>query len=90
MADIFTTVLVKLARNALHSSIVADYHATFWLAHAQQLARSFSAFSRSASSSVPGSLSREQADLLKYRVFSTWAQKVRDSLPEIVVLRIRL
>src|SRR4030095_16324669 len=74
--------LVKVARNALHSSILADYHAIFWLVHSGQLARIFSVIPRKAATVSP-EMGRDQADQLKYLLFSKWANAVREVIPEI-------
>ncbi|MCU1246554.1 MAG: hypothetical protein JWN02_2464 [Acidobacteria bacterium] len=78
----YRTSLVKLARNALHSSILADYHAVFWLVHSRQVARAFTAFRRTALHIAVGLPARD-ADALKYRIAGRWAQAVREALPEI-------
>jgi len=74
--------LLKLARNALHSSILADYHAVFWLVHSQQVARAFTIFRRTALRVVPG-LPGKDTDVLKIRIAGRWAQIVRELLPHI-------
>lgn len=74
---------LKLARNALQSSTLSDYHTVFWLVHSQQVARVFGGFPRRVlSQSVP--LNREQADTLKYILFQKWTQGVRALIPGIV------
>ena len=67
----YRAALVKLAQNALHSSILADYHAVFWLVHSQQTARLFTRLGRSAGGS------------LKSMIFARWTQAVRAAMPEI-------
>jgi hypothetical protein len=78
----YRSMLVRLARNALESSILADYHAVFWLVHSQQLARLFSALPRRAMADAPA-LTRDDADVLKYHAWARWQHAVRDALPEI-------
>jgi len=73
--------VVKLARNALHSSILADYHSVFWLVHSQEVARQFTKFPRQA---LGGTVDRQQADELKYLVFARWTQAVREAIPLIL------
>lgn len=77
---------VKLAQNALQSSILADYHTIFWLLHSQQAARVFGNFPRRALSLAPHT-TREHNDLLKYILFSKWATAMREVIPEIVSQR---
>ena len=74
--------VVKLAQNALHSSILADYHAVFWLVHSQHVARSFTAFPRQALSS--GTIDRTHADELKYLLYARWTQAIREAIPSIL------
>ncbi|HET7435771.1 MAG TPA: hypothetical protein VFN10_13765 [Thermoanaerobaculia bacterium] len=80
--------LIKLARNALQSSILADYHAVFWLLHTQQLARIFTAFPRQALTDAP-KISRDEAEKLKYALFAKWSAAVREALPELTAGRER-
>jgi hypothetical protein len=75
--------LIKVARNALHSSILADYHSVFWLIHSQQVAKLFSALSRQTMNRAP-EFGRERADQMKYIVYSLWTQAVRLAMPEII------
>jgi hypothetical protein len=70
--------LVKLARNAQESSVLADYHAVFWLLHTQQIARAFATFMRKT---IDAGMSREEADRLKYALHAKWTNAVRDALP---------
>ena len=67
---------VKLARNALDSGVLADYHSVFWLLHTQQTARLFSAFVRKA---VDAGVPREDADRLRYTLFGKWAASIREA-----------
>jgi hypothetical protein len=79
--DTYIASVVGLAQNALHSSILADYHAVFWLVHSQQVARAFTSFPRRALGT--GRVDRQQADELKYLVFARWMQAVREAVPVI-------
>jgi hypothetical protein len=78
----YLSFLLKLARNALSSSILSDYHAVFWLAHSQQLARVFSSIPKKALTDAPA-LSREQADQLKYAIWQRYSTAIRETLQEI-------
>jgi hypothetical protein len=69
---------VKLAGNALDSSVLADYHSVFWLLHTQQLSRVFARFVRQA---VQAGLSRDETDRLKYALHGKWAAAMRDVIP---------
>ncbi|HEY3055330.1 MAG TPA: hypothetical protein VGK31_05305 [Thermoanaerobaculia bacterium] len=75
--------LVGTARNALYSSVLADYHAVFWLVHSAQLARLFTSFPERAVTRAASSLSRDDADQMKYLLFAKWTNVVRDKLREI-------
>jgi hypothetical protein len=74
--------VIQLAQNALHSSILADYHAVFWLVHSQQVSRIFTGFPRRALGT--GTVDRQQADELKYLVFARWTQAIREIIPTIL------
>jgi hypothetical protein len=78
----YRATIVKLAQNALHSSILADYHAVFWLAHSQTAARLFTGIPRRIVSAA-ASAARQQADSMKYLLFARWAEGIREALPEI-------
>jgi hypothetical protein len=78
----YRNAAVSLARNALDSSILADYHSVFWLVHSADLARAFTAMPRRAMSAAQ-SLNRDAADALKYTTVMRWSQTMRDALPEI-------
>jgi hypothetical protein len=67
---------VKLAENALLSSLLADYHAIFWLAHSADAARQFSSIPRRVGI-VDAQTARVQGDELKYRIFSRWTAEMR-------------
>jgi hypothetical protein len=73
--------VAKLAQNARQSSILADYHSTFWLLHTQQLARLFTALPRKTVAELP-KLPREEGDRLKYTLFTKWAGAIREALPD--------
>ena len=75
---------LKLAQNALQSSILADYHTIFWLLHSQQASRIFGNLSRIAGTSDGG---REQIDAMKYILLAKWAAAVREMIPEILSQR---
>jgi hypothetical protein len=79
----YRSQLVKVARNALHSSILADYHSVFWLLHSQQVAKLFTALPRQTMNRAP-EFGREHADQMKYILYSLWTQAVRLSMPEII------
>ncbi|HEX8254467.1 MAG TPA: hypothetical protein VF846_15085 [Thermoanaerobaculia bacterium] len=67
--------VLKLARNAIESSVLADYHSVFWLLHTQQLSKQFALFARSA---IKAGLSRDEADRLKYMLHTKWAAAMRE------------
>lgn len=69
----------KLAENALLSSLLADYHAVFWLAHSVDLCRHFSSISKRISALDPAA-ARAQSDTFRYRIFSNWAAEMRDQM----------
>ncbi|HKR63905.1 MAG TPA: hypothetical protein VJZ00_09245, partial [Thermoanaerobaculia bacterium] len=80
--DIFNGYLnfvVKLARNAIEASVLADYSAVFWLLHSQQVAQLFTGFVRRASTS---GISREEVDRLKYSLHAKWIRAIGDALPQ--------
>jgi hypothetical protein len=79
----YRTLAVKIARNALHSSILADYHAVFWLVHSQQLAKLFTAVPRKVFAGYPA-IARDQADIVKYALAGRWTVAMRDAASEIV------
>lgn len=62
--------VLKLARNAAESSVLADYHSVFWLLHTAQTGRRFAAFVKSA---VEAGIPRDEAERLKYTLHSKWA-----------------
>ena len=76
--------VMKLSRNAVESSILADYHAVFWLVHSQQLARLFSALPKKAMQDLPGTDINE-GTRLKYVIFGKWATAIRELMQEMRV-----
>jgi hypothetical protein len=69
--------VARLARNALESSVLADYHSVFWLLHTQQTARLFTAFVRQA---MDSGLTRDDSERLRYALYAKWAAAIRDSM----------
>jgi hypothetical protein len=67
--------VLMLAKNALESSVLADYHSVFWLLHTQQTARLFTAFVRRA---VDTGIPREDAERLRYTLYGRWAAAIRE------------
>jgi hypothetical protein len=78
----YRNAAIRLAENALQSSILADYHAVFWLVHSGQVAHLFSSLPRRAMSASP-TLNREASDTLKYTLFARWIVSMREGLPEV-------
>lgn len=68
--------LLKLAGNALESSVLADYHSVFWLVHTQQTARVFTAFVRRA---ADAGITRDDAERLRYALHAKWVAAIRES-----------
>jgi hypothetical protein len=68
--------MLKLARNAAESSVLADYHSVFWLLHTQQLARRLTAFVRRG---VESGISRDEVERLKYALLGKWSASLRAS-----------
>jgi hypothetical protein len=68
--------VLKLAQNALDSSVLADYHSVFWLLHTQQTAKVFAACSRRA---MDSGIAREDAERLRYALFGKWAAAIREA-----------
>jgi hypothetical protein len=69
--------VVKLATNALDSSVLADYHSVFWLLHTQQTGRLFTAFVRRA---VDAGIPREDAERLRYALYAKWGNAIRENV----------
>ena len=82
----YRTHALKLAQNALQSSILSDYHTIFWLLHSQQASRLFGNLPRLAEAMAADG-ARDQNDTLKYVVFAKWTQAVRELIPEITSQR---
>ena len=79
--------VLKLARNAADSSILADYHSVFWLLHSQHVARLLAGVVRQ---SLDRRGNREEADRLKYLLQEKWAATIRTSLPATGFLELLL
>lgn len=69
--------LVRLAKNAADSSILADYHSVFWLLHSQHAARGFAGVVHQA---LDLGLPRDEAERLKYALHEKWTAAVRESI----------
>lgn len=80
----YISSVLRLAENAILSNLLADYHAVFWLAHSEDLAKQFGSIPRriSAIDSVVG---RTQGDALKYRIFGKWAAEMREQMGRLSV-----
>lgn len=74
----YMNYVVKLAKNAVDASVLADYHSVFWLLHTEQTARLFNAFVRHASGA---GLSRDEAERLKYALHAKWIGAILEALP---------
>ncbi|HEX2834806.1 MAG TPA: hypothetical protein VHW00_17465 [Thermoanaerobaculia bacterium] len=70
--------VLKLARNAAESSVLADYESVFWLLHTQQTARLFTAFVRQA---IDAGLARDEAERLRWSLQQRWSMTVRERGP---------
>lgn len=81
----YVVQLKHLTRNAIDSSILADYHAVFWLVHTCQTSRLFSAIPRRAMTAAP-EIDRDHAHQLKYLLVSKWAGAAREIEGEFVRL----
>ncbi|HEX6099241.1 MAG TPA: hypothetical protein VF432_23205 [Thermoanaerobaculia bacterium] len=66
---------LKLARNAIDSSVLADYHSVFWLLHTQQTAHLFTGFVRRA---IDAGITRDDAERLRYALHGKWARSIRE------------
>lgn len=71
--------LLKLNRNAADSSVLADYHAAFWLLHVDQAGRLFSNAGRVAAEMR---IARDEADRLRYVIHSRWLAAIRDGIEQ--------
>ena len=67
--------VLKLARNASDSSVLADYHSAFWLLHTQQTARLFTGFVRRV---INAGMGRDDAERLRYALHTKWAFSIRE------------
>jgi hypothetical protein len=74
--------LIKLAENAMLSSLLADYHGVFWLIHSYDLSRHFSNLHKRVIrlTSLDATTARAQAETVKYRLFTKWANEARDQM----------
>ena len=72
--------VLRLARNALDSSVLADYHSVFWLLHTQQTARVFTAFGRKL---IDSGLGRDEAERVRYAAHAKWLTAFRESTADI-------
>ena len=66
---------LTLARNAIDSSVLADYHSVFWLLHTQQTAHLFTRFVRRA---IEAGIARDDAERLRYALHAKWARAIRE------------
>lgn len=71
--------LLKLDRNAAESSVLADYHAAFWLLHSHQAGRLFAGSSRAA---ADHGIARDEADRLRYAIHGRWLSAIRDGIEQ--------
>jgi hypothetical protein len=78
----YRTMLVSLAQNALHSSILADYHIVFWLVHSQSVAKLFTNLPRRIVSAGVD-VARGGADAMKYLIYQRWADGIRAALTDV-------
>jgi hypothetical protein len=72
--------VLRLARNALDSSVLADYHSVFWLLHTQQTARVFTAFGRKL---IDSGLGRDETERVRYAAHTKWLTAFRESTADI-------
>jgi hypothetical protein len=66
--------VVRMAKNARESSVLADYHAAFWLLHSQQAGRAFSVLLRNA---VEGGMPRDEAERMQLALHTKWVNAIR-------------
>jgi hypothetical protein len=78
----YTGTLLKVAENALVSTVLADYHAIFWLAHSFDLAKHFSTIPRRISA-LDMQAGRTLGDTLKYRIFGRWVSETREQMNQL-------
>ena len=69
--------VLKVARNAAESSVLADYHSVFWLLHTQQMSRRLAALVKRA---VETGVSRDAAERHKYAAHAKWAATMREAV----------
>jgi hypothetical protein len=72
--------VLRLATNAIDSSVLADYHSVFWLLHTQQTARLFTAFVRRA---IEAGMPRDDAERFRYVLHGKWATAIREGNPNV-------
>lgn len=73
---------IRLAENAMLSSLLSDYHAVFWLAHSNDLCKHFSNMSKRISAVDPAA-ARSQSDTIRYRIYSKWAAEMREQMQNL-------
>ena len=78
----YLTPLMRVAENALMSNVLTDYHAVFWLAHSNDLARHFSAIPRRISA-IDAQAGRALGDSLKYRIYGRWVSETREQMSQL-------
>ncbi len=66
--------VLRTARNARESSVLADYESVFWLLHTQQTARLFTIFLTRA---LDAGIHREEADHMRYALHAKWIAALR-------------
>ena len=67
--------VVRMARNARESSVLANYHAVFWLLHSQQVAHVFNGFVREA---VDAGIARDEAERMQFGLHTKWAASINE------------
>ena len=67
--------VLKLARNAAESSVLADYHSAFWLLHTQQMGQLFTGFVRRA---IETGITRDDAERLRYTLHAKWTRAIKE------------
>ncbi|MBI2214159.1 MAG: hypothetical protein HYU52_10980 [Acidobacteria bacterium] len=78
----YVSMVVKVAENAMLSNLLADYHAVFWLAHSFDLSRHFINLPKRISL-VDTQAAKNQADAIKYRIYSKWAAEMREQMTRL-------
>ncbi|MFZ2493968.1 MAG: hypothetical protein WA208_21010 [Thermoanaerobaculia bacterium] len=74
--------LMKVAENAMMSNLLTDYHAVFWLAHSNDLARHFGGITRRVNA-LDTQMARTSGDAIKYRIFSRWMTETREQMTQV-------